>query len=77
MINVIYSKNFFCLFPFHFRYLTERKILDGLSFVVSAGRSVAIVGTSGSGKLYFFKISFDFLVYNTLACLNDDFNLHM
>ncbi|KAJ6832440.1 ABC transporter B family member 25, mitochondrial [Iris pallida] len=34
----------------HFGYLTERKILDGISFVVSAGKSVAIVGTSGSGK---------------------------
>lgn len=33
-----------------FSYLTERKILDGVSFVVPAGKSVAIVGTSGSGK---------------------------
>ncbi|KAG5064215.1 hypothetical protein JHK85_005398 [Glycine max] len=32
----------------HFSYLTERKILDGISFVVPAGKSVAIVGTSGS-----------------------------
>ncbi|KAJ0020538.1 hypothetical protein Pint_30887 [Pistacia integerrima] len=31
-------------------YQTERKILDGVSFVVPAGKSVAIVGTSGSGK---------------------------
>lgn len=34
-------------------YLTERKILDGISFVVPAGRSVAIVGTSGSGMLLY------------------------
>jgi len=34
-----------------FSYLTERKILDGISFVVPAGKSVAIVGTSGSGKV--------------------------
>ncbi|KAK2980408.1 hypothetical protein RJ640_025254, partial [Escallonia rubra] len=34
----------------HFSYLPERKILDGISFVVPAGKSVAIVGTSGSGK---------------------------
>ena len=26
------------------------KILDGISFTVPAGKSVAIVGTSGSGK---------------------------
>lgn len=31
-------------------YLPERKILDGISFVVPAGKSVAIVGTSGSGN---------------------------
>ncbi|KAG0449366.1 hypothetical protein HPP92_027406 [Vanilla planifolia] len=34
----------------HFGYLQDQKILDGVSFVVPAGRSVAIVGTSGSGK---------------------------
>ncbi|PPS07930.1 hypothetical protein GOBAR_AA12725 [Gossypium barbadense] len=34
----------------HFSYLAERKILDGISFIVPAGKSVAIVGTSGSGK---------------------------
>jgi len=33
-------------------YLTERKILDGISFVLPAGKSVAIVGTSGSGKVH-------------------------
>lgn len=37
-------------FYLKFSYLTERKILDGVSFVVPAGKSVAIVGTSGSGK---------------------------
>ena len=31
-------------------YLAARKILDGISFIVPAGKSVAIVGTSGSGK---------------------------
>ena len=35
----------------YFRYLTERKILNGISFVISAGSSVASVGTSGSGKV--------------------------
>lgn len=33
-----------------YSYMAERKILDGISFVVPAGKSVAIVGTSGSGK---------------------------
>lgn len=44
----------------HFSYLTERKILDGISFVVPAGRSVAIVGTSGSGKSTILRLLFRF-----------------
>ncbi|KAF7816262.1 ABC transporter B family member 25-like [Senna tora] len=34
----------------HFSYLAERKILDGISLVIPAGTSVAIVGTSGSER---------------------------
>ncbi|KAG4402608.1 hypothetical protein AAZX31_02G223200 [Glycine max] len=44
----------------HFSYLTERKILDGISFVVPAGKSVAIVGTSGSGKSTILRLLFRF-----------------
>ncbi|XP_057544726.1 ABC transporter B family member 25, mitochondrial [Amaranthus tricolor] len=44
----------------HFSYLTERKILDGISFVVPPGRSVAIVGTSGSGKSTILRLLFRF-----------------
>ncbi|GLT80693.1 hypothetical protein SLA2020_521180 [Shorea laevis] len=44
----------------HFSYLAERKILDGLSFVVPAGKSVAIVGTSGSGKSTILRLLFRF-----------------
>lgn len=40
-----------------FRYLSDRKILEGASFVVPAGKSVAIVGTSGSGMTESFKVS--------------------
>ncbi|WOK95890.1 ABC transporter B family member 25, mitochondrial [Canna indica] len=42
------------------RYLTERKILDGISFVVPAGKSVAIVGTSGSGKSTILRLLYRF-----------------
>lgn len=44
----------------HFGYLAERKILDGASFVVPAGSSVAIVGTSGSGKSTILRLLFRF-----------------
>ncbi|TMX04635.1 hypothetical protein EJD97_006315 [Solanum chilense] len=44
----------------HFSYLTERKILDGISFIVPAGKSVAIVGTSGSGKSTILRLLFRF-----------------
>ncbi|KAL3625841.1 ABC transporter B member 25 [Castilleja foliolosa] len=44
----------------HFSYLPERKILDGMSFVVPAGKSVAIVGTSGSGKSTILRLLFRF-----------------
>ncbi|XP_050287779.1 ABC transporter B family member 25, mitochondrial [Quercus robur] len=48
----------------HFGYLTERKILDGVSFVVPAGKSVAIVGTSGSGKSTILRLLFRFFDIN-------------
>ncbi|XWS71962.1 hypothetical protein CRYUN_Cryun03dG0183500 [Craigia yunnanensis] len=41
-------------------YLAARKILDGISFIVPAGKSVAIVGTSGSGKSTILRLLFRF-----------------
>ncbi|CAI9770717.1 unnamed protein product [Fraxinus pennsylvanica] len=49
----------------HFSYLSERKILDGISFVVPAGKSVAIVGTSGSGKSTILRLLFRFFDVHT------------
>ncbi|CAN1152052.1 ABC transporter B family member 25, mitochondrial [Linum perenne] len=43
-----------------FSYLPERKILNGVSFTVPAGKSVAIVGTSGSGKSTILRLIFRF-----------------
>ncbi|WVZ56807.1 hypothetical protein U9M48_007285 [Paspalum notatum var. saurae] len=40
----------------HFGYVPERKILDGATFTVPAGKSVAIVGTSGSVRLALFTL---------------------
>ncbi|XP_051203972.1 ABC transporter B family member 25, mitochondrial [Lolium perenne] len=42
----------------HFGYIPERKILDGASFTVPAGKSLAIVGTSGSGKSTILRLLF-------------------
>ncbi|KAG9143540.1 hypothetical protein Leryth_015969 [Lithospermum erythrorhizon] len=44
----------------HFSYVPERKILDGVSFVLPAGKSVAVVGTSGSGKSTILRLLFRF-----------------
>ncbi|GER35465.1 iron-sulfur clusters transporter atm1 [Striga asiatica] len=55
-ILLLDAQPFFCLCS----YLPERKILDGISFVVPAGKSVAIVGTSGSGKSTILRLLFRF-----------------
>ncbi|KAJ0979169.1 hypothetical protein J5N97_014643 [Dioscorea zingiberensis] len=44
----------------HFGYVKERKILDGVSFVVPAGKSIAIVGSSGSGKSTIIRLLYRF-----------------
>ncbi|KAK8446002.1 hypothetical protein SEVIR_9G419500v4 [Setaria viridis] len=44
----------------HFGYVPERKILDGATFTVPAGQSIAIVGTSGSGKSTILRLLFRF-----------------
>lgn len=43
-----------------FSYHAERPILNGISFVVAAGSSVAIVGASGAGKSTIAKLLFRF-----------------
>jgi len=44
----------------HFGYVPERKILDGATFTVPSGKSVAIVGSSGSGKSTILRLLFRF-----------------
>jgi ATP-binding cassette subfamily B protein len=44
----------------HFGYTPERIILDGVSFTVPAGKTVAIVGPSGAGKSTISRLMFRF-----------------
>uniref|UniRef100_A0A453I6A3 ABC transporter B family member 25, mitochondrial n=2 Tax=Aegilops tauschii subsp. strangulata TaxID=200361 RepID=A0A453I6A3_AEGTS len=56
----------------HFGYVPERKILDGASFTVPAGNSVAIVGTSGSGKSTILRLLFRFFESTSGSVLFND-----
>ena len=44
----------------HFSYGEKRKILNGITFTVPAGKKVAVVGASGAGKSTIMKLLFRF-----------------
>ncbi|XP_024393647.1 ABC transporter B family member 25, mitochondrial isoform X2 [Physcomitrium patens] len=56
----------------HFGYLTDRSILNGISFDVPAGNSVAIVGTSGSGKSTILRLLYRFFDCDSGSLKIDD-----
>uniref|UniRef100_A0A453AAP5 ABC transmembrane type-1 domain-containing protein n=1 Tax=Aegilops tauschii subsp. strangulata TaxID=200361 RepID=A0A453AAP5_AEGTS len=56
----------------HFGYAPERTILNGATFTVPAGKSVAIVGTSGSGKSTILKLLFRFFDSTSGSVLFND-----
>lgn len=49
----------------HFSYGEKRKILNGISFSVPAGKKVAVVGPSGAGKSTIMKLLFRFYEPNS------------
>lgn len=49
----------------HFEYETGKKICDGLSLTIPAGKKVALVGGSGSGKSSFVRLLYRFFEPNS------------
>lgn len=55
----------------HFGYQKDRKILQGISFTVPAGKTVAVVGHSGAGKSTLARLLFRFYDVNEGQVLID------
>ncbi|WP_269517978.1 ABCB family ABC transporter ATP-binding protein/permease [Alteromonas sp. BMJM2] len=55
----------------HFSYGEKRKILNGITFTVPAGKKVAVVGASGAGKSTIMKLLFRFYEPNEGQILID------
>ena len=55
----------------HFAYGEKRKILNGITFTVPAGKKVAVVGASGAGKSTIMKLLFRFYEPNEGQILID------
>jgi ABC-type transport system involved in Fe-S cluster assembly fused permease/ATPase subunit len=56
----------------HFAYDPSRPILKGVSFVVEAGQTVAIVGSTGGGKSTIMRLLFRFYDVDSGRILIDD-----
>jgi ATP-binding cassette subfamily B protein len=59
-----------------FSYLPEQKILHGISFSIEAGKSLAIVGATGSGKTSIINILNRFYPIEKGQILLDDININ-
>lgn len=59
-----------------FSYLPEQKILHGISFSIEAGKSLAIVGATGSGKTSIINILNRFYPIEKGEILLDDININ-
>src|SRR5262249_23944967 len=59
----------------HFSYDPDREILKGVSFIVPAGKTVAIVGESGAGKSTISRLLFRFYDVTSGQILIDGMDL--
>lgn len=60
-----------------FSYQPERVVLKNVSFVVSPGKTLALVGPSGSGKTTIVRLLFRFYDVDSGSILIDDQNIQL
>lgn len=60
-----------------FSYQPERLVLKNISFVVSPGKTLALVGPSGSGKTTIVRLLFRFYDVDSGSIMIDDQNIQL
>ncbi|MCL4128000.1 UNVERIFIED_CONTAM: hypothetical protein GTU68_039883 [Idotea baltica] len=61
----------------HFRYLEDEPVLQGISFEVKQGQTVAVVGATGAGKSTIINLLSRFYQINSGSITIDDVDLNM
>lgn len=60
-----------------FSYVPETLVLKNISFVVSPGKTLALVGSSGSGKTTIMRLLFRFYDVDSGSIMIDDQNIRL